>query len=80
MAKYPDKPQSVKQLVIATGRKAAKPVQWREGSRPGAGSRSRMPPALCNDWPEPHHGAGLGSAAWSASYRPSSRTNLTKHY
>ncbi|OEJ48539.1 transposase [Streptomyces agglomeratus] len=36
-AKYPDKPQSVKQLVIAAGRKAAKPVQWREGSRPGTG-------------------------------------------
>ncbi|WP_331744919.1 IS701 family transposase (plasmid) [Streptomyces sp. NBC_01136] len=35
--KYPDKPQSVKQLVIAAGRKAAKPVQWREGSRPGKG-------------------------------------------
>ncbi|MGW5782347.1 IS701 family transposase [Streptomyces sp. NPDC003863] len=37
VAKYPDKPQSVKQLVIAAGRKAAKPVQWREGSRPGSG-------------------------------------------
>ncbi|MFF3130008.1 IS701 family transposase [Streptomyces sp. NPDC057908] len=37
VAKYPDKPQSVKQLVIAAGRKAAKPVQWREGSRPGTG-------------------------------------------
>ncbi|MFI1870014.1 IS701 family transposase [Streptomyces jumonjinensis] len=36
-AKYPDKPRSVKQLVIAAGRKAAKPVQWREGSRPGTG-------------------------------------------
>ncbi|MCX4632530.1 IS701 family transposase [Streptomyces sp. NBC_01443] len=35
--KYPDKPQSVKQLVITAGRKAAKPVQWREGSRPGTG-------------------------------------------
>ncbi|MEU0837819.1 IS701 family transposase [Streptomyces sp. NPDC005969] len=35
--KYPDKPQSVKQLVIAAGRKAARPVQWREGSRPGKG-------------------------------------------
>ncbi|WP_405677740.1 IS701 family transposase [Streptomyces sp. NBC_00868] len=35
--KYPDKPQSVKQLVIAAGRKAAKPVQWCEGSRPGTG-------------------------------------------
>ncbi|MFE9492663.1 MULTISPECIES: IS701 family transposase [unclassified Streptomyces] len=37
VAKYPDKPQSVKQLVIAAGRKAAKPVQWREGSRPSTG-------------------------------------------
>ncbi|MFE5096190.1 IS701 family transposase [Streptomyces sp. NPDC056638] len=37
VAKYPDKPQSVKQLVIAAGRKAAMPVQWREGSRPGTG-------------------------------------------
>ncbi|MFD3809366.1 IS701 family transposase [Streptomyces sp. NPDC058611] len=37
VAKYPDKPQSVKQLVIAAGRKAAKQVQWREGSRPGTG-------------------------------------------
>ncbi|MEU6019272.1 transposase [Streptomyces sp. NPDC047515] len=35
--KYPDKPQSVKQLVIAAGRKAARGVQWREGSRPGTG-------------------------------------------
>ncbi|MGW6413430.1 IS701 family transposase [Streptomyces vinaceus] len=34
-AKYPDRPQSVKQLVIGVGRKAAKPVRWREGSRPG---------------------------------------------
>lgn len=34
---YPDTPQSVKQLVIAAGRKAAKPVQWREGSRLGKG-------------------------------------------
>ncbi|MGW6396206.1 IS701 family transposase [Streptomyces sp. NPDC055103] len=37
VAKCPDKPRSVKQLVIAAGRKAAKPVQWREGSRPGTG-------------------------------------------
>ncbi|MFJ4014256.1 IS701 family transposase [Streptomyces sp. NPDC090026] len=37
VAKYPDKPRSVKQLVIAAGRNAAKPVQWREGSRPGTG-------------------------------------------
>ncbi|MFF0630853.1 IS701 family transposase [Streptomyces sp. NPDC004296] len=39
--KYPDPPQSVKQLVIAAGRKAARPVQWREGSRPGK-SRSGL--------------------------------------
>jgi SRSO17 transposase len=38
--KYPDKPKSVKELVIAAGRKAARPVQWREGSRPGAGRSS----------------------------------------
>ncbi|WP_417801248.1 IS701 family transposase [Streptomyces sp. NRRL S-448] len=37
VAKYPDKARSVKQLVIAAGRNAAKPVQWREGSRPGTG-------------------------------------------
>ncbi|MFE7749961.1 IS701 family transposase, partial [Streptomyces sp. NPDC057428] len=37
VAKYPNKPQSVKQLVMAAGRRAAKPVQWREGSRPGTG-------------------------------------------
>ncbi|MEU3221521.1 IS701 family transposase, partial [Streptomyces sp. NPDC006971] len=37
VAKYLDKPQSVKQLVMAAGRRAAKPVQWREGSRPGTG-------------------------------------------
>lgn len=35
--KYPDKPRSVKDLVIAAGRKAARPIQWREGSRPGTG-------------------------------------------
>ncbi|MFH8617251.1 transposase [Streptomyces sp. NPDC017979] len=37
--KYPDRPQSVKQLVIAAGRKAARGMRWREGSRPGT-SRS----------------------------------------
>lgn len=37
VAKCPDKPRSVKQLVIEAGRNAAKPVQWREGSRPGTG-------------------------------------------
>ncbi|TQF01962.1 IS701 family transposase [Kitasatospora acidiphila] len=35
VAKYPDKPRSVKELAIAAGPKAAKPVSWREGSRPG---------------------------------------------
>ncbi|MFW6725229.1 IS701 family transposase [Streptomyces sp. MAR4 CNY-716] len=35
--KYPDPPRSVKELVIAAGRKAARRVQWREGSRPGTG-------------------------------------------
>jgi SRSO17 transposase len=42
--KYPDPPRSVKELVIAAGRKAARPVQWREGSRPGTGrpGRKRM--------------------------------------
>ncbi|MEU1315649.1 IS701 family transposase [Streptomyces tibetensis] len=37
VAKYPDPARSVKELVIAAGRKAARPVQWREGSRPGTG-------------------------------------------
>jgi SRSO17 transposase len=37
VAKYPDKPRSVKELVLAAGRRAARPVQWREGSRPGTG-------------------------------------------
>ncbi|MFB7109514.1 transposase, partial [Streptomyces sp. NPDC056291] len=41
VAKYPDEPQSVKELVIAAGRKAARPVQWREGSRPGTGRSGR---------------------------------------
>jgi len=41
VAKYPDPPLSVKQLVIAAGRKAARPVQWREGSRPGTGRSGR---------------------------------------
>ncbi|MGJ5828387.1 IS701 family transposase [Streptomyces ossamyceticus] len=35
--KYPDPARSVKELVIAAGRRAARPVQWREGSRPGTG-------------------------------------------
>lgn len=44
VAKYPDPARSVKDLVIAAGRKAARPVQWREGSRPGSGrlGRKRM--------------------------------------
>ncbi|MFI2207514.1 transposase, partial [Streptomyces sp. NPDC020192] len=41
VAKYPDKSRSVKELVIAAGRKAARPVQWREGSRPGTGRSGR---------------------------------------
>nr|WP_234543865.1 transposase [Streptomyces shenzhenensis] len=39
--KYPDPARSVKELVIAAGRKAARPVQWREGSRPGTGRSGR---------------------------------------
>ncbi|MFI9549961.1 IS701 family transposase, partial [Streptomyces sp. NPDC052016] len=34
---YPDPPKTAKDLVIAVGRLAAKPVSWREGSRPGKG-------------------------------------------
>nr|WP_198539335.1 IS701 family transposase [Streptomyces graminilatus] len=34
---YPEAAQTVKKLVIAAGRQAARPVQWREGSRPGSG-------------------------------------------
>ncbi|MER6162964.1 IS701 family transposase [Streptomyces sp. NPDC001868] len=34
---YPEPAQAVKKLVIAAGKRAAKPVQWREGSRPGSG-------------------------------------------
>jgi SRSO17 transposase len=41
VSKYPDPARSVKQLVIAAGRKAARPVQWREGSRPGTGRTGR---------------------------------------
>ncbi|MGW2262836.1 IS701 family transposase [Streptomyces sp. NPDC001780] len=37
VAKYPDKAMTVKELVIAVGRQAARPVSWREGSRPGTG-------------------------------------------
>ena len=42
--KYPDPPRSVKELALAAGRKAARPLQWREGSRPGSGrfGRKRM--------------------------------------
>ncbi|WP_037601117.1 IS701 family transposase [Streptacidiphilus rugosus] len=35
--KYPEAARSVKALVIEAGRSAARPVQWREGSRPGTG-------------------------------------------
>ncbi|MFF7191966.1 IS701 family transposase [Streptomyces sp. NPDC008222] len=41
VTRYPGKPQSVKELLIAAGRKAARPVQWREGSRPGTGRSGR---------------------------------------
>lgn len=34
---YPESAQAVKKLVIAAGKQAARPVQWREGSRPGSG-------------------------------------------
>ncbi|MFF7748537.1 transposase [Streptomyces sp. NPDC007971] len=34
---YPESAQTVKKLVIEAGKRAAKPVQWREGSRPGSG-------------------------------------------
>jgi SRSO17 transposase len=35
---YPEPTRTVKQLVIAAGKRAARPVQWREGSsRPGSG-------------------------------------------
>ncbi|WP_172388274.1 transposase, partial [Streptomyces sp. MNP-20] len=34
---YPEPAQTVKKLVIAAGRQAARPVQWREGSRRGSG-------------------------------------------
>ena len=35
--KYPNPARSVKALVIEAGKAAAKPVSWREGSRPGKG-------------------------------------------
>ncbi|WP_443041587.1 IS701 family transposase [Streptomyces sp. B21-083] len=34
---YPESAKTVKKLVIAAGKQAARPVQWREGSRPGSG-------------------------------------------
>ncbi|MFG3296842.1 IS701 family transposase [Streptomyces sp. NPDC048179] len=34
---YPEPAQAVKKLVIEAGKRTAKPVQWREGSRPGSG-------------------------------------------
>ncbi|MFI1265656.1 MULTISPECIES: transposase [Streptomyces] len=33
----PRRARAVKKLAIAVGRQAARPVQWREGSRPGSG-------------------------------------------
>lgn len=35
--RYPEPAQTMKELVIAAGRAAARPVSWREGSRPGKG-------------------------------------------
>jgi SRSO17 transposase len=35
VASCPDKPMTVKELVMRAGRQAARPVSWREGSRPG---------------------------------------------
>ncbi|MET9663264.1 transposase [Streptomyces sp. NPDC006510] len=35
VARYPDPARSVKTLAIEAGRGSAKPVSWREGSRPG---------------------------------------------
>ncbi|MFE9559024.1 IS701 family transposase [Streptomyces sp. NPDC006703] len=37
MPSYPEPAKTVKSLVIAAGKQAARPVQWREGSRPGTG-------------------------------------------
>ncbi|MFD9563805.1 IS701 family transposase, partial [Streptomyces sp. NPDC059994] len=34
---YPQAAKTVKSLVVAAGKRAARPVQWREGSRPGSG-------------------------------------------
>ncbi|WP_417824619.1 IS701 family transposase [Streptomyces desertarenae] len=36
-ARYPEPAQTVKGLVVAAGKAAARPVSWREGSRPGTG-------------------------------------------
>ncbi|WP_406486491.1 IS701 family transposase [Streptomyces sp. NBC_01563] len=38
---YPEPAQRVKSLVIAAGKSSARPVQWREGSRPGSGRSGR---------------------------------------
>ncbi|MFE5992703.1 transposase [Streptomyces sp. NPDC056453] len=37
VAKYPEPACSVKALVVEAGRGAARPVSWRDGSRPGKG-------------------------------------------
>lgn len=37
VARYPDPARSVKTLAVEGGRGSAKPVSWREGSRPGKG-------------------------------------------
>nr|CAJ88472.1 putative truncated transposase [Streptomyces ambofaciens ATCC 23877] len=46
---YPEPARTVKDLVIAAGRTAARPVSWREGSRPGkAATRTAPIPPLRN--------------------------------
>lgn len=70
VAKYPDKARSVKDLAIAAGSKAARPVSWREGSRPGRAKSGfkrmysrfvalRIRPAGRRD-PRRHRGRGTG--------------------
>ncbi|MFF9363895.1 transposase [Streptomyces griseoluteus] len=75
--KYPDPPRSVKELVIAAGRKAARPVQWRKGCRPvpGAPASSACTPGSgpCGSGP-PDAGSARPPTARncpSAGFRPS---------
>jgi SRSO17 transposase len=65
---YSEPAQTVKELVIAAGRTAARPVSWRQGSRPGKGI-SGLKQALglahfegCT-WGGWHHHVTLVSAA-----------------